>query len=63
MSQFNDAPVPVSQVTGNVSDFDGTKAIIDQVLDEFGHIDVLINNAGINRDRLIMRMKKKTSMQ
>lgn len=58
LSQFNDAPVPVSQVTGNVSDFDGAKAIIDQVLDEFGHIDVLINNAGINRDGLIMRMKE-----
>ncbi len=58
LKQFEDAPVPVSQVTGDVSDFDGAKGIIDQVLEDFGRIDVLINNAGITRDGLIMRMKE-----
>ena len=58
LKEFNDMPVPVAQVTGDVSDFDEAKEIIDHVLDEFEKIDVLINNAGINRDGLIMRMKE-----
>lgn len=49
---------PVAQVTGDVSDFDGAKAIIDEVVARFGRIDVLINNAGITRDGLVMRMKE-----
>lgn len=58
LNEFENAPVPVAQVTGDVSDFDGAKTIIDQVLADFGKIDVLINNAGITRDGLIMRMKE-----
>lgn len=45
-------------MTGDVSDFDGAKAIIDEVVERFGRIDVLINNAGITRDGLVMRMKE-----
>lgn len=58
LDQFKDASVPVAQITGDVSDFDGAKAIVDQAIDQFGKIDVLINNAGITRDGLIMRMKE-----
>jgi 3-oxoacyl-[acyl-carrier protein] reductase len=58
LDQFKAAPVPVAQITGDVSDFDGAKAIVDQAIDQFGKIDVLINNAGITRDGLIMRMKE-----
>ena len=58
LNQFVDAPEPVAQVTGDVSDFDGAKAIIDEVIERFGKIDVLVNNAGITRDGLIMRMKE-----
>lgn len=58
LDQFKDALVPVAQITGDVSDFDGAKAIVDQAIDQFGKIDVLINNAGITRDGLIMRMKE-----
>ena len=55
---FDGAAEPVAQVTGNVSDFDGSKAIIDEVIARFGRIDILINNAGITRDGLVMRMKE-----
>ncbi len=58
LAAFDGAAEPVAQVTGNVSDFDGAKAIIDEVIERFGRIDILINNAGITRDGLVMRMKE-----
>ena len=42
---------------GDVSDESQAEQIIKAVIDEFGHVDVLVNNAGIHRDRLLMRMK------
>jgi len=36
--------------------FDEAQALVDQVLETFGTIDVLVNNAGITRDTLLMRM-------
>lgn len=45
-------------VQANVSDADAVKALVDTTLDTFGSIDVLVNNAGITRDNLIMRMKE-----
>jgi len=38
---------------------DDVKAFFDKVLEETGRIDILINNAGITRDGLIVRMKTK----
>ena len=58
LAEFADADHPVTQVTGDVSDFDQAKALIDETIDQHGRIDVLINNAGITRDGLIMRMKE-----
>ena len=58
LEAFDGAVEPVAQVTGNVSNFDGSKAIIDEVIERFGRIDILINNAGITRDGLVMRMKE-----
>lgn len=58
LSQFADAVEPVAQIPGDVSDFDGAKKIVDQAIEQFGRVDVLINNAGITRDGLIMRMKE-----
>jgi len=42
----------------DVRDFDGAKAMIEQVKGEFGRLDVLINNAGITRDRSLMAMSR-----
>ncbi|WP_017471854.1 3-oxoacyl-[acyl-carrier-protein] reductase [Amphibacillus jilinensis] len=41
----------------NVSDELEVKAMIKKVIETFGRIDVLVNNAGITRDNLLMRMK------
>ena len=40
----------------DVADPKGADACVEQVLKEFGRIDVLVNNAGITRDGLLMRM-------
>jgi 3-oxoacyl-[acyl-carrier protein] reductase len=42
----------------DVENEDQVKAAFKAVLAEFGKIDVLVNNAGITRDQLIMRMKR-----
>lgn len=48
--------VEVMTVQADVSDFEEVKAMVDAVKERFGRIDVLVNNAGITRDGLIMRM-------
>lgn len=45
-------------VKANVSDNESVQNLMSQALEAFGSIDVLINNAGITRDNLIMRMKE-----
>jgi 3-oxoacyl-[acyl-carrier protein] reductase len=42
----------------NVADFTDVKAMVDQVMKEWGKIDILVNNAGITRDGLLLRMKE-----
>lgn len=40
----------------NVTDSDAVEAVTDQVMEDFDRIDVLINNAGINRPGMAMSM-------
>src|ERR1700761_3742839 len=42
--------------TDNVADFRGAKRMIDQAVETFGTLDVLVNNAGILRDRVLVNM-------
>ncbi len=42
----------------DVSDTTKCKELVKQVLDEFGNITILVNNAGITRDGLILGMKE-----
>ncbi len=50
--------VKAKTVKCNVADFDECKKMIDEVIAEFGRIDVLVNNAGITRDGLLMKMSE-----
>ena len=45
-------------VYGDVSNYEDVEKFIKEVIKEFGKIDVLVNNAGITKDMLLMRMKK-----
>src|SRR5438034_858771 len=40
----------------DVSDFAGAKEMIEQSISAFGRLDVLVNNAGILRDRMLINM-------
>ena len=45
-------------VEGDVSNFEDAEKITKQTIDQFGQIDVLVNNAGITKDMLLLRMKE-----
>jgi 3-oxoacyl-[acyl-carrier protein] reductase len=45
-------------IQANVSDSEQVKHMVDETLKSFGSIDMLVNNAGITRDNLLMRMKE-----
>lgn len=43
----------------DVTDFDQCEKVISSIIEEYGNIDVLINNAGITRDAVFTKMTKK----
>ncbi len=44
-------------VQTDVTDQESVQALINKTIEKFGKIDILINNAGITRDNLLLRMK------
>ena len=48
----------VRAVQGSVADSEAVKVLMDTAVKEFGHIHILVNNAGITRDGLVMLMKE-----
>ena len=43
-------------IQGNVASEEDCQRLLDMAMDTFGRIDVLVNNAGITKDNLMMRM-------
>ena len=59
ISQYiNDAGLNGKGLVLNVGDADSIEACLKTITDEFGAITVLVNNAGITRDNLMLRMKE-----
>ena len=46
-----------------MSSFEECEDFVKQVMDKLGKIDVLVNNAGITKDMLLMRMKEEDFKQ
>ena len=45
-------------VKADISNFEECENAVKSIIDNFGKIDVLVNNAGITKDTLLLRMKK-----
>ena len=56
--EIEEIGVQVLAVKGDVANFEDCENFVKQVIERFGQIDVLVNNAGITKDMLLMRMKK-----
>jgi 3-oxoacyl-[acyl-carrier protein] reductase len=54
--EIADLGVKAKGYASDASSFEGSDKLINDVLADFGRIDVLVNNAGITRDGLLMRM-------
>lgn len=48
--------VKVKGYASNAANFEDTHQVVDEIVKDFGKIDILINNAGVTRDGLMMRM-------
>lgn len=57
-TELNALGVKAKGYQSNAADFDQAHKLIEDVLAEFGTIDILINNAGITKDNLLMRMSE-----
>ncbi len=57
-AQIEDLNVKCLAVKGDVSNFEDCENVVKTIIEDFGQIDVLVNNAGITKDMLLMRMKK-----
>lgn len=58
IKEIEENQVECFAVKGDVSDFEACEELVKQIIEKFGKIDVLVNNAGITKDMLLMRMKK-----
>ena len=58
IADLADSGVTIKAYQSDASSFDQSEALIKQVLEDFEQVDVLINNAGITRDTLMLRMKE-----
>ena len=50
--------VRVKAYASNAANFEQTHEVVEQIMADFGRIDVLVNNAGITKDGLMMRMSE-----
>lgn len=58
LTEFKDYPLKPGQAIGDISDYEASQQMVEAIKEEYGRIDVLINNAGINKDGLFIRMSE-----
>ena len=56
--EFKDKGANLLTLKADVSKSEEIENLVKQTIDKFGKIDVLVNNAGITKDMLLMRMKE-----
>ncbi len=58
IEDLTDQGVDALAIQGDVADMDSAQETVQQVLDAWGTLDVLVNNAGITRDGLLLRLQE-----
>ncbi len=58
VTELRSEGIEAMYVVGNVCIAEDVENIVDKVVDKWGRVDILINNAGITRDSLLLRMKE-----
>src|SRR5690606_24841357 len=56
--ELNQSGIKAKGYQSNAANFAEAQKLVDDVIAEFGTVDVLINNAGITKDNLLMRMSE-----
>lgn len=56
LDQFADYGVKVVAISGDVSDNADAKRMVAEAIESLGSVDVLVNNAGITNDKLMLKM-------
>ena len=54
--EYRKKGLTISSKVIDVTNFSDTAKVFDEIVKEYGRIDILINNAGITRDKLLLRM-------
>ena len=56
LAEFAGYPIKVVAISGNVSNSADAKRMIEEAIVALGSVDVLVNNAGITRDKIMLKM-------
>ena len=56
LDSFKDYQGKVAAISGDVSQFDDAKRMVDEAIAKLGSVDILVNNAGITHDKLMLKM-------
>lgn len=56
--KLQNSNIQVLLIKTDVTSYEDSENMVKQIIDKFGRIDVLVNNAGITKDSLLMRMKE-----
>jgi len=56
--ELSDLGIKAKGYQSNAADFDAAQVLVANVIKEFGGLDILINNAGITKDNLLMRISE-----
>lgn len=57
-NELNGLGIKAKGYQSNAADYEDSQKLVENVLTDFGTIDILINNAGVTKDNLLMRMSE-----